>query len=83
MKKFLDLSIKDIQLYISQCIGKAVQELTEGLGWKEASHFLRNVGYKDVAIIDRHIINCLCDSGSLKDKPNSISRTNTLKLKKL
>lgn len=27
----------------------------KGLGMKEASHFLRNVGRKDVAIIDRHI----------------------------
>lgn len=28
----------------------------KGLGWKEASHFLRNVGYLDVAILDRHIL---------------------------
>ena len=30
-----------------------------GLGMKEASHFLRNIGYKDVAIIDFHIIDLL------------------------
>ncbi|MCS7385358.1 MAG: N-glycosylase/DNA lyase [archaeon GB-1867-005] len=30
-----------------------------GIGMKEASHFLRNVGYLDVAIIDRHIIKIL------------------------
>ncbi len=28
----------------------------KGYGFKEASHFLRNVGYLDVAIIDRHIL---------------------------
>ena len=28
----------------------------KGLGWKESSHFLRNVGIFDVAIIDRHIL---------------------------
>jgi N-glycosylase/DNA lyase len=28
-----------------------------GIGMKEASHFLRNVGYFDLAIIDRHILN--------------------------
>ena len=28
----------------------------KGLGYKEASHFLRNVGFLDVAIIDRHIL---------------------------
>ena len=31
----------------------------KGLGWKEASHFLRNTGRKDVAIIDRHILRCM------------------------
>jgi N-glycosylase/DNA lyase len=31
----------------------------EGFGLKEASHFLRNIGYKDVAIIDRHIFRFL------------------------
>lgn len=28
----------------------------KGIGMKEASHFLRNIGRKDVAIIDRHIL---------------------------
>jgi N-glycosylase/DNA lyase len=27
-----------------------------GLGWKEASHFLRNIGYRNCAILDRHIL---------------------------
>lgn len=31
----------------------------QGLGLKEASHFLRNIGYKNLAIIDFHIINIL------------------------
>jgi len=35
----------------------------KGLGMKEASHFLRNVGYKDVAIIDFHIIDLLNKEG--------------------
>ncbi len=30
-----------------------------GIGKKEASHFLRNVGYKDYAIIDKHIFNLM------------------------
>lgn len=39
-----------------------------GLGYKESSHFLRNIGYTDVAIIDRHILRylerkCLAGSG--------------------
>jgi len=31
----------------------------KGIGMKEASHFLRNIGYKDVAIIDFHILDLL------------------------
>jgi len=30
-----------------------------GVGWKVASHFLRNVGFLNVAIIDRHILNIM------------------------
>jgi N-glycosylase/DNA lyase len=28
----------------------------KGLGYKEASHYLRNIGYRNLCIIDRHII---------------------------
>lgn len=38
----------------------------KGLGMKEASHFLRNIGYKDVAIIDKHIINLLVSEGLIE-----------------
>ena len=34
-----------------------------GIGWKEASHFLRNVGYFDVAILDRHILSNMMEHG--------------------
>ena len=38
-------------------------ENVKGLGWKESSHFLRNVGYLDVAIIDRHILSNMKEHG--------------------
>jgi N-glycosylase/DNA lyase len=37
----------------------------KGLGYKEASHFLRNVGYDNYAIVDRHVINVLVDNNIL------------------
>ncbi|MEM0160191.1 MAG: N-glycosylase/DNA lyase [Thermoplasmata archaeon] len=40
----------------------------KGIGYKEASHFLRNIGYKDMAIIDRHILNILHESGYITSK---------------
>jgi N-glycosylase/DNA lyase len=39
----------------------------KGLGWKEASHFLRNIGYMDVAIIDRHILSNMKEHGLIPD----------------
>jgi len=44
-----------------------------GIGMKEASHFLRNVGFKDVAIVDRHIVNLLAERGMM-ERPKSMSR---------
>ena len=38
-----------------------------GLGMKETSHFLRNIGYKNLAIIDRHILKMLVKYGVLSD----------------
>ncbi len=33
----------------------------KGLGYKEASHFLRNVGLKGYAILDKHVLKCLTE----------------------
>ena len=43
-----------------------------GLGLKESSHFLRNIGYKDVAIIDFHIIDLLVKN-KIIEKPKTIT----------
>ena len=34
-----------------------------GIGYKEASHFLRNIGFKGYAILDKHILSCLREFG--------------------
>ena len=47
----------------------------KGLGYKEASHFLRNIGLgKDLAILDRHILKNLKRYGAIEHVPPSISR---------
>jgi N-glycosylase/DNA lyase len=45
----------------------------KGLGYKEASHFLRNIGFDDYAIIDFHIIDVLVDY-NLIEKPKAITK---------
>ncbi|MDE1798578.1 MAG: N-glycosylase/DNA lyase [Candidatus Micrarchaeota archaeon] len=45
-----------------------------GLGYKEASHFLRNIGYADdIAILDRHILKNLRSLGVLRRLPKTLT----------
>ena len=46
----------------------------KGIGWKEASHFLRNLGYKNFAIIDRHVLKVLKKFGIIENIPKSLSK---------
>lgn len=47
----------------------------KGLGYKEASHFLRNVGFgKDIAILDVHILRNLKKYKVIREIPSSISK---------
>lgn len=44
----------------------------KGLGYKEASHFLRNIGFRGYAILDKHVLNCLFELKIIDDpKPPS------------
>lgn len=48
----------------------------KGLGYKEASHYLRNIGFKGYAILDKHVLNCLAELKIIDDPkpPNTRSR---------
>jgi N-glycosylase/DNA lyase len=45
----------------------------KGLGWKEASHFLRNIGHRNLAILDRHILRNLVRVGVLHRLPKTLT----------
>jgi N-glycosylase/DNA lyase len=50
-------------------------ENVKGLGYKEASHFLRNVGLGfELAILDRHIMKNLIEYGVIDEIPKCLSR---------
>jgi len=44
-----------------------------GLGWKEASHFLRNIGFRNLAILDRHILRNLKRHGVIRSLPATLT----------
>jgi N-glycosylase/DNA lyase len=49
----------------------------KGIGYKEASHFLRNTGYDNYAIIDFHIIDILAKNKLIK-RPKTLNKNNYL-----
>jgi N-glycosylase/DNA lyase len=75
-------NIKDIILSIDSKQEKRefLVKNIKGLGFKEASHFLRNVGYSDYAIIDRHIIKFLYKYKFIDYIPKNISKKEYLKI---
>ncbi len=56
-------------------------ENIDGMSYKEASHFLRNIGFgKDLAILDRHILKNLRILGVIEEIPTSMTRRNYLEI---
>jgi N-glycosylase/DNA lyase len=54
----------------------AQEKQIKGLGYKEASHFLRNIGVKGHAILDKHVMRCLAEVGVVdSDKPPSTRKS--------
>jgi N-glycosylase/DNA lyase len=51
----------------------------KGIGYKEASHFLRNIGYENLAIIDFHIIDVLVKHDII-EKPKVLTRRKYLEI---
>ncbi len=51
----------------------------KGLGYKESSHFLRNIGFSGLAILDRHIITNLHGLGVI-DIPKTLTRKKYLEI---
>jgi len=55
-------------------------ENVKGLGYKEASHFLRNIGYKNLAILDRHILKNLLRQDVIKEVPRTLTKNKYLEI---
>lgn len=56
-------------------VRNALKEDVKGWGYKEASHFLRNIGFgKDLAILDRHILRTLVSNGVTPEIPKNLNK---------
>jgi len=56
-------------------------ENIHGIGMKEASHFLRNIGYTDLAILDFHILDLLTKYRII-EKPKRLTKSIYLQIEK-
>ncbi|MCC7570105.1 N-glycosylase/DNA lyase [Candidatus Micrarchaeota archaeon] len=56
-----------------------IVENIKGIGYKEASHFLRNIGYLDYAIIDFHIVDILVKNKMI-EKPKNLNKKKYLEI---
>ena len=54
----------------------------KGVGYKEASHFLRNIGYKNYAIVDFHIVDLLAKHNLIK-KLKKMTKNKYLEIEEL
>ena len=55
----------------------------KGIGYKEASHFLRNIGFgEELAILDRHILKNLKFFGAIEEIPRSLPRKKYFEIEK-
>ncbi len=50
----------------------------KGLGYKEASHYLRNIGFKGYAILDKHVLRCLSELNFIDEPKPPGTRTKYL-----
>ncbi len=63
---------------VTKCREFLVKEVN-GYGYKEASHFLRNIGFgENVAILDRHILKNLAKCKIISEVPQTVTKKNYL-----
>ena len=60
----------------------AKNKLVKGLGYKEASHFLRNIGFPGYAILDKHILNSLREMGVISTRMRPTTQAGYLEIEK-
>ena len=77
IEKRLDAEMED------KTLRTVIAETVNGLGLKEASHFLRNIGRTRVTIVDRHILRNLIRLDIVPEWPSSISRRRYLETEAL
>lgn len=52
----------------------------KGLGYKESAHYLRNIGYRNLAILDRHILKNLHKYNVINEIPKTLTKNKYIEI---
>lgn len=80
LEEFCDMKLREVLSGFDDPLARrdwlVKEKGIKGLGYKEASHFLRNIGLKGYAICDKHVLNCLFELKVIETPkpPNTRSR---------
>ena len=84
LREHCEMRLRDSLLSFADPIERrdwlAQEQRIKGLGYKEASHFLRNIGLKGYGILDKHVLRCLADLGVVHSSKPPTTRTTYLEL---
>ncbi|MFC1855820.1 hypothetical protein ACFL2A_04705, partial [Thermodesulfobacteriota bacterium] len=58
----------------------AANKGVKGIAYKEGSHFLRNIGVKGYAILDKHVVNSLFELGAIDSNKRPTNKRSYLEL---
>lgn len=78
-RKYIDTLSKKVKNQDNNDLREWFVKNIKGLGFKETSHFLRNIGFDDYAIIDFHIIDSLVKHG-IVNRPKTITKKKYLEI---
>jgi N-glycosylase/DNA lyase len=82
-RKSFDLKERVLSMGNSSESREWLVENIKGLGYKEASHFLRNVGFLDLAILDTHIVDIMRSAHRIAPSAMPKSKKQYLELEKV
>ena len=84
LKSHHDFRIRDLTLSFEDPLERrdffAKNKNIKGIGYKEASHFLRNIGFSGYAILDKHILNTLHELNIIKEPKPPTTRDKYLQI---
>ena len=84
LKDEYNLEIREMLLSFDDPVERrdflALNKKIKGLGYKESSHYLRNIGFRGYAILDKHIIRYLYELGVIEEAKTPSNRAKYLEI---